>query len=225
MESPYQYKKQAYSSHVLLKKYLENAPACSRILDVGTSTGILGQMMAGSSFQLFGIEPNSHWVKIAKDYYVDIFNGNLDEASDHYISQYNVVVCTDVLEHMCSPHVAINRLSRLQENGTWFLISVPNIANIWIRLNLLFGKFTYTERGILDRTHLRFFTLQSFRQLLVDANLSIQVIEPTPIPLSLVNPFFEHNRLGVWINSALLRITRIFPTLFAYQFFCFAIKQ
>jgi hypothetical protein len=63
------------------------------------------------------------------------------------------------------------------------VLSIPNVAHLWVRLSLLLGRFEYAGRGILDRTHVRFFTERSLRALLSDAGLRLVHLEPTPVPL------------------------------------------
>ena len=105
------------------------------------------------------------------------------------------------------------------------MISVPNVANLSVRLSLLFGHFDYTDRGILDRTHLHFFTRASFYQLLDEAGLKIQRSAVTPVPLNFVHPFFEQKPLGRWIHHVLAVVTPWFPTLLGYQFVVQAVKS
>jgi hypothetical protein len=85
-------------------------------------------------------------------------------------------------------------------------------------LSLLFGRFEYTERGILDRTHLRFFTYKTVTRMLVETGLHLNVIHATPIPLELISPFFEKSPVGRAVYGLLGLLTNLFPTLFGYQF-------
>ena len=105
----------------------------------------------------------------------------------------------------------------LRPNGR-VIVSVPNFAHLWVRLNLLVGRFQYAGRGILDRTHLRFFTLDSFKYFLQEAGLETEEIVATPVPLLLVvSPRWQ----GVWLrvlhglNAAL---ARSWKNMFGYQF-------
>jgi SAM-dependent methyltransferase len=222
--TPYQQKPMIGSSHFLIRKFLTECPPGSKVLDVGTANGLLGQMFTGSTLLLYGIEPIETWARAAMPFYEDIFIGSLEEAPDQFLEAYDIVVCTDVLEHIAIPNVQLSRLVRLQKSGTKFIISVPNIANIWIRMNLLFGRFDYTERGILDYTHLRFFTLKSFKEVITESNLVISKMAPTPIPLELIHPFFQNYQIGKSVQILLLKLTQWFPTLLGYQFFCHATK-
>ena len=135
------------SSHGLLKGYLSKLPVNTKVLDVGTASGLLGKMLKSEQLHLFGIEPNEAWAKSAEGYYKKIYIGQLEEIKDEFLRNYNIIVCGDVLEHMVDPLHQLIRLVELQETNK-VLVCVPNVANIWIRINLLFGSFDYSEKGI-----------------------------------------------------------------------------
>jgi len=84
------------------------------------------------------------------------------------------------------------------------------------------GRFNYMERGILDRTHLRFFTLKSFRQLLKDAALTILELTATPVPLPLVVPQRYHGSVLNAAHGASAFLARGWKTMFGYQFVAMA---
>jgi hypothetical protein len=94
---------------------------------------------------------------------------------------------------------------------------VPNVANLWIRLSLLAGRFDYSDRGILDRTHLRFFTRKTLTELLKSTNLEILSLQVTPIPLELVSSIFL-SVPGKWLHAVFARLTSSVPTILGYQF-------
>jgi 2-polyprenyl-3-methyl-5-hydroxy-6-metoxy-1,4-benzoquinol methylase len=194
------------------------------VLDVGTASGTLARFCSGLGFVLRGIEPNEKLAKEASAYYSAIINKTLEQTPETFLMGHDVVVCADVLEHLVDPGGQLKHLVTLQPDRSVFIISLPNIANIWIRLNLLFGRFEYSERGILDRTHLHFFTLKTLRSFLFAAGLKIIRLEATPIPLDLLNPFFSQNILGKWIYAALAYLTTIWPSLLGYQFILKACK-
>jgi hypothetical protein len=77
-------------------------------------------------------------------------------------------------------------LNRSLASGGRVIVSVPNVAHLWVRLSLLLGRWEYADRGILDRTHVRFFTRRSFVRFLGDAGLDIEELVATPVPLPLV---------------------------------------
>lgn len=214
---PYQDKPSPWSSHSRIAALLEVLPASSMILDVGTASGMLARGSRNSSLRFFGVEANAEWAAIALPFYEKLWVCSFDDASDESLRGYNAIVLGDVLEHMPAPEIALNRLVGLQPSGSLFVISVPNVANLWVRLNLLLGHFDYAERGILDRTHLRFFTRKTLSALVKGAGLDITSIQATPIPLELISPFFAAP-LGKLLHSALAAFTSILPTLLGYQF-------
>ena len=159
---------------------------------------------------------------IARPAYDDFFVGRIEEAPEGFLSKVDAVVLADILEHVPEPEVVLKRLVSLQTSGTCFFISVPNVANIYVRLNLLFGRFDYMERGILDRTHLRFFTRKSFRKLLTEGGLQMVQLQATPLPLNLVQPFFYQTGPGRLIHRILAKVTQWWPTLLGYQWVAWA---
>ena len=220
---PYVDKPSIWSSHSRIAAGLKRLPPKSRVLDVGTASGTLARMCQDYSLQLCGVEPNPSWARIAEPLYEKIFVGSIQDAEDDYLTGYDVVVLGDVLEHLPMPEVILQKLVDLQSPGSMFIISVPNIANLWIRLNLLMGKFDYTDRGILDRTHLRFFTRKSLSAMLKNTGLEITSTQVTPIPLELISSFFL-SMPGRWLHRVFAQLTSFLPTLLGYQFVVHARK-
>lgn len=215
--SQYQDKLDPWSSHSIIRRWLEKLPPGTRVLDVGCATGTLGRLMQGRGLHLVGLEPEEEWARAARPLYQAVHTGTVETAADADLAGFDVIVLADVLEHLPRPEQTLARLVQLQNSGALFMISVPNIANLWVRLSLLFGRFDYTDRGILDRTHLHFFTRRTLTRFLADAGLRLRRLEVTPIPLSLVHPFFTRP-LGRQIHRALAALTRALPTLLGYQF-------
>jgi hypothetical protein len=215
---PYVDKVDPWSSHAWIRDRLAKLPPGARVLDVGAASGTLGRMCSQQYIVLNGIEPEQEWAEVARPFYANLLRSTLDRAPVQFLGGYQVVVLADVLEHMANPDLALTRLVDLQDSRTVFMISVPNVANLWVRINLLFGRFDYSERGILDRTHLRFFTRRSLIEMLDCCGLRPTRIHATPIPLNLVHPFFAHNRLGKAFHQALALLTGVLPTLLGYQF-------
>lgn len=129
---------------------------------------------------------------------------------------FDAVLAADVLEHVHRPEAVLRRIREALPAGGRLLLSVPNVAHAYVRLALLCGRFPYSDRGILDRTHRVFFTRASLRELLRREGFRIEreAVAMVPVPLALP-------RLPRWLQSLLMRlvapVTRAFPTLLGYQ--------
>jgi 2-polyprenyl-3-methyl-5-hydroxy-6-metoxy-1,4-benzoquinol methylase len=215
---PYIEKKHSWSSHWYIRRWLTACKNGTKILDVGTASGILGRALSGSGFQLTGLEPDVKWSQMARPYYQIFWEGRIEDAPSEIIGGQDVVILADILEHVSNPERVLKRLLELQPPGCIFIVSTPNIANISVRINLLFGRFDYQERGILDQTHLRYFTRRTLFKLLESSGIEILDCKATPVPLPFVHPFFESSVIGKTLYAGLNYLTKLFPTLMGYQF-------
>jgi 2-polyprenyl-3-methyl-5-hydroxy-6-metoxy-1,4-benzoquinol methylase len=215
--NPYEDKAHPWSSHQQIVRALARLPERSRVLDVGAASGTLGRLCVPLKLRVRGIEPEAKWIEGGRAHYAEVLISGVDEAPDAFLSGHDAVVCGDVLEHLARPEVTLGRLAALQASGCMFVVSVPNVANVWVRLNLLCGRFNYADRGILDRTHLRFFTRRSFRELLESAGLQVEHLSATPIPLDLVSPLFARTAIGRFLFTMLAGATRAWPTMLGFQ--------
>jgi SAM-dependent methyltransferase len=144
--------------------------------------------------------------------------GDIETLDFKNLGRYNAVILGDVLEHVRNPRVVLEKVSGLLKPGGKVLMSLPNVANIWIRLNLLLGRFNYSRVGLLDESHLRFFTLQTSRQLATDSGLDIIGINATPIPLPIILPATRKGKSLSFLHLLNWGLTRLRKTLFGYQF-------
>lgn len=130
----------------------------------------------------------------------------------------SAILLGDVLEHVVDQAYLLDRCIRALRPDGLIFISIPNVANIVNRFWLLFGRFEYADRGLLDRTHLRFYTRSSFLRLLADANLEVVAIETSSMPIRLVLSKFLPSPLITALERILDAVTWLMPTLFGYQF-------
>lgn len=131
---------------------------------------------------------------------------------------FDVVVAGDVLEHLLDPGAVLDRLRPLVKPDGRLLVSLPNVANVTVRLSLLAGRFEYGPRGILDGTHVRFFTRKTGRRLLASHGFTILSETATPMPLELALPFLGHPPLAAIARGGAIAAARLLPGLFGYQF-------
>jgi 2-polyprenyl-3-methyl-5-hydroxy-6-metoxy-1,4-benzoquinol methylase len=152
------------------------------VLDVGAAQGILGRLAEGSGLVMDAVEPHPEWAQHARPHYRQVFNTTI-EAAPLAEKAYRMVLCGDVLEHTADPVGVLRLLRRAATDDATFVVSVPNVAHLAVRLMLLFGSFPKMERGILDKTHLQFFTRDTAEAMLRQAGLKVVSAGATGVPL------------------------------------------
>ena len=188
----------------------------SPILDVGAAQGMLGHLIQGSGLTIDAVEANPEWANEARPFYRSTWASIVEDAPLP-TNEYKLVVCGDVLEHTPSPLGVLKRLREAATPDATFIISVPNVAHLAVRTMLLFGYFPKMERGILDRTHLQFFTKDTAIDMLKAAGLTVKSIRATGIPLDEVWKTGEGKlpfRIAQKMQHAALTLA---PRLFAMQ--------
>jgi 2-polyprenyl-3-methyl-5-hydroxy-6-metoxy-1,4-benzoquinol methylase len=140
--------------------------------------------------------------------------GDLQHLDLSTLPHYDVVLFGDTLEHLPDPGAVLARLRPRVKPGGVLVVSVPNIANWAIRLSLLAGRFRYTDRGILDRTHLRFYTRRTLIELLEGAGFRVVALKAS-VPLPGIST--------AWVCRLAHRVGNWRPSLFAYTFIATAV--
>jgi SAM-dependent methyltransferase len=194
--SPYRLKDDPYSSHALILARLGEGQG-RRALDVGAADGFLAERLTARGWRVTAIERDPDQARLAKGKCQDVLVADLDQGVPELPGPFDGIICGDVLEHLSDPLPVLIGVTRPLAPGGTVVVSVPNVAHLWIRLSLLLGRFEYGDRGILDRTHLRFFTRRSFLDFLGQAGLAVTELTVTPVPLPLVVPERLH---GAWLE-------------------------
>ena len=207
-----------YGSQEQILKLLGELPANSSVLDVGTAQGFIGQQLSGKGFYLAGVEQDPSSARIAAEFYDEFLIADLEAQIPRFTRKFDAIVLADILEHLRNPYQVLVQLTEQLSAGGKFIVSVPNVANIYVRVSLLFGRFDYTDRGILDETHLKFFTFKTINSLLRNARLQVERLVVSPIPLPLVFPQTRDGAPLHVVHRANWEITKIWKRLFAYQF-------
>ena len=160
------------------------------VLDVGCGFATTSQHIAGRGNRVTGIESSAEAVAVARERVSDVVHADLQQID--VVKQllgerrFDVIIFADVLEHLAWPAGVLRGYLDLLKDGGSVIVSLPNVGLWSVRLSLLFGRFRYEETGVLDRTHLRFFTRRSARELIEQAGL--EVVRRTYNP-GLVRPF------------------------------------
>lgn len=223
MTSPgfrYRLKPDPYSSHSIILSWL-GPGRDRRLLDVGTAQGDLTRLLSQRGFTVTGIERDAQFADHSRQTCAELLELDLDRAMPEFREPFDVIVYGDVLEHLKDPLRVFTGLNKYLAPEGELVVSVPNIAHIAIRLMFLFGYFEYMDRGILDRTHLRFFTLRSFGRFLDQGGMRVEELVATPVPLSLLVPPEWRGRVFQTVNYLNALTARLSKRLFGYQFVAF----
>jgi len=177
--------------------------------------------LSQQGFAVTGIERDAELADHTRQTCTDLLEVDLDREIPEFRESFDVIVYADVLEHLRAPLRIFTGLNRYLASEGKVVVSVPNVAHAAIRLMLLFGYFEYMDRGILDRTHLRFFTLRSFRRFLAQGGMRVEELLPTPLPLSFLVPSKWQGRTFQAVYSVNALSARLLKRLFGYQFVAF----
>jgi 2-polyprenyl-3-methyl-5-hydroxy-6-metoxy-1,4-benzoquinol methylase len=184
---------------------LSHIPAtATRVLDVGCALGDFGQRLkVERAIEVWGVEINEYAAAIASKRLDKVLCGAFDSTLNLPKNSFDCITFNDVLEHLIDPYSALTLAqSLLTENGK-IVASIPNVRyfdNVW---KMLVEKdWQYEDQGILDRTHLRFFTQKSIVKTLNDLGYSIDLIEGVD-SIDHVHP--HHAKRFRWINRILLK--------------------
>jgi glycosyltransferase involved in cell wall biosynthesis len=213
----YPVKSSRHSSHDYVRRFLGTG---KDVLDIGCGEGFLARILKADGHRVSGIdvvrEPRH------RQAFVDYACADLDSAEAELLlrqrrERYDFILFLDVLEHLKHPERLLLAARELLKPRGRIVISVPNVANLTVRLQLLFGAFDYTERGILDRTHLRFFTRRSARALLQSCGLTSVQETMTVMPLELALGRAPQSLSMRMLNACAALATRLMPGLLGYQ--------
>jgi 2-polyprenyl-3-methyl-5-hydroxy-6-metoxy-1,4-benzoquinol methylase len=154
---------------------LERVPEGASVLDVGCWSGSVGRfVIERRKATVDGVEPDEGMASLAKSAYRHVFVCSFQDFLSRGDTRYDRLLFLDVLEHLPEPTELLRRSRQLLDHGGRALVSIPNVAHWSIRKELLLGRWRYEDTGVLDRTHLRFFTLDSAAELLIDAGWEIR---------------------------------------------------
>lgn len=153
-----------------------------RIMDVGCAQGYTGRKLKTlGKREVIGIELNAEAAREAEQHLDRVYIGDAASIPETGCLEPGTVDCVifgDVLEHLVDPWNCLRGYWRLVRPGGYIIVSLPNIRHYGVVRNLLMGWWEYTDAGILDRTHLRFFTLRSMVRLIEDAGFEILKVRP-----------------------------------------------
>jgi ubiquinone/menaquinone biosynthesis C-methylase UbiE len=183
-----------------------------KVLEVGTGSGALAcaYKEINKSVEYVGVEIDDAYKELSLRYCDRIYLENFESPSTDLVNEINdadVLIFSDVLEHMYDPWKVIEFLYANVKLGSRVIASIPNIQHWSIQARLLNGEFEYTETGLLDRTHIRFFTRKTMIQLFENNGFVINSITPRIFDFPNQNIYLEWiknnaNSLGLETDSS-----------------------
>ena len=194
-------------------------PKNSRVLDLGSNDGHIGKyLIKNLKCHVVGVEIDKKLASISRKSLNEVIIGDLEnkmvQQEIFKKQKFDVIFASAILEHLKQPQIILQQLKKTLKKSSIIIINLPNIAHWSIRLNLLFGNFNYTKSGILDKTHLKFFTVKTaLRFLEKECDLKIKTVD---YDLPEV-PIFSKLAKLIITKKCQEKIFRSFPNLFAYQ--------
>jgi O-antigen biosynthesis protein len=184
--SPQGLTEESLDANSSLKKMLDLIGQAKKVVDFGCATGYFASLLQKKDCLVTGIEINPDAAKIAEKYCEKVIVADLDFVSIPEIlpnEKFDVAIFGDILEHLRNPWQVLAQTKSILKEYGFVVASIPNITHGAIRLALLEGKFEYKKLGILDDTHLRFFTRETLGKLFENTGYFIDVIDRTKLPV------------------------------------------
>lgn len=160
----------------LLALFPENI-GIEKILEVGCGDGSTGHLLKKENKAKYvcGIEINEQMKADAEKKLDRIIIGDIEKIDLPFKNEYfDCIIFADVLEHLYDPWLVLNKITPCLKTGGCVLASIPNVQHWSIFMKLIRGKWDYEDEGILDNTHIRFFTKKSMKSMFEDAGFEIK---------------------------------------------------
>jgi 2-polyprenyl-3-methyl-5-hydroxy-6-metoxy-1,4-benzoquinol methylase len=188
-----------------------------RVLDVGCGPGYLAEHLTKQkNCTVTGVEQDPRLAEMARRVCKEVYEVNLEVQGLRQVQgKFTAVFFGDVIEHVRNALELLRQASDLLDAGGRVIVSTPNFVHIKNRVRVLFGTFEYRDAGLLDRTHVHFYTRRTLYNLLDEAGYRVVETEVTTGVMD----------LSSLPNRILHIFARAYPNLFAYQFIVAAVRR
>ena len=185
------------------------------ILDCGCGAGDNAKKLKERGAKITGITISITEMEIAKNFCEKVLIANLENGIPSEVDKkFDYIIMSHILEHLVNPSkLLVDSKKFLKQNGK-LIIALPNFLIYYNRFKILFGGFKYTDGGIMDQTHVRFYSPVLVEQLILDNGLQIEkIIHDGEVPFWIFRKIIP-NKIKLVISNFL---TYKFPSLFSYQ--------
>lgn len=166
-------------AHSILMRLI---PRGSKVLELGCASGYLsGYMEQALGCRVVGLEADPSATAIASSRCTEVYTADLDAPNALDVARtnapYDVLLAAAVLEHLKQAENILQAAHSLLKPGAMLIVSLPNIAHWSIRLRLLRGRFDYEDYGVMDKTHVRLYTLKTGRALIEQNGYRVESVQ------------------------------------------------
>ncbi len=188
-----------------------------KILELGCAMGTMTQILQREGCAVTAIEIDAELAEEARPYCERLIVGDLEQMDFVELfgqQQFDAIIAADVLEHLKEPEHCLKQLRKFLKPEGYWVISIPNVAHSSLVAQLLVGRFPYRDKGLLDFTHLRFFTRKDLEEMLLKTGYVPDVWERHQVPASAT----ELSHYWLSLPETLRQNLASFPDADTYQF-------
>ena len=238
------YKYQEEINIAILRQLPKNTGKKEFVLDVGSGMGALSAAIQNKGYSVWAIEINQAAAEVAVQRITKVINADLTDIkhiqSEIGNQKFEFLIFADILEHLYDPLSVLKEYLKLLKDEGYLLVSLPNIVVWWNRILFLLGRFEYTETGIMDKGHIRFFSFKTAKKLVEEAGCCVVRTDYVPFFVRVFEPLVKKFLLkGITPESSNKRdlidspyykwyIKYVYPIEYYLGFFCkplFAFKM